>query len=65
LSSEPGPWPTDAFYVQYVARRTGQMSWGPEFPGEWEKRIGNLNVHYGGHDEAMLTRVKAAVDELG
>lgn len=64
LSSKPGPWTTDAFYVNYVASRSGRLSWGPEYDDVWEARLGNLLVHYGGQDEAMLARLKAAVDEL-
>ena len=64
LSSEPRPWSTGTFYVHYVASRTGRMSWGPELDGAWEKRLGNVRIHYGGDDEAMLARIKSAVDEL-
>jgi hypothetical protein len=64
LSTQAGPWTTDAFYVYYVGLRSGRMSWGPDSDGAWEKRLGNLLVHYGGSDGALLERVQAAVDEL-
>jgi len=64
LSSTPRPWSTDAFYVHYVASSTGRLSWGPEYDDVWEARLGNVRVHYGGHDDAMLARIKSAVDEL-
>jgi hypothetical protein len=64
LSSQSGPLSTDTFYVYYVAKRSGRIGWGPELEDGWEKRFGNLLVHYGGEDEAMLARVRAAVDDL-
>jgi hypothetical protein len=63
-TTPPGTWDTTAFYVYHVTTTSGRMSWGLENDEAWEKRFGNLLVHYGGTDEAVLERVKAAVSEL-
>jgi len=47
-----------------IAGRTAQVSWGPRFDGEYDERFGNLDVRYGGHDEHVLVRIKAAVSSL-
>lgn len=63
-TTAPRTWDTTAFNVYYLTTTSGRVSWGPELDTAWEKRLGNLLVHYGGHDDAVLARVKAAVDEL-
>jgi hypothetical protein len=66
-ATRPGPWSTDQFYVYYAGPKA-KGSWGdPDIAkdaGEYEARFGNLLVHYGGSDQQLLDRVKAAVDDL-
>ena len=52
----------DALQVQ-VGPRTGTGSWGPKLE-PYDVRFGNLLVTYGGHDEQLLGRVRAAVNDL-
>jgi len=52
----------DALQVQ-VGPREGTGSWGPKLE-PYDQRFGNVLVTYGGHDELLLDRVKASVDEL-
>ena len=52
----------DALKVQ-VGPRTGTGSWGPKLE-PYEERFGNLLVTYGGHDEQLLGRIRAAVSDL-
>ncbi len=52
------------FLQVMIAGRTAQVSWGPRFDGEYDERFGNLDVRYGGHDEHVLVRIKAAVSSL-
>jgi hypothetical protein len=47
-----------------VAPRTGTVDWGPKFQDQYDERFGNLLVQYGGEDEELLARVKAAVATL-
>ena len=46
-----------------VGPRTGRGSWGPKLES-YDERFGNVFVSYGGHDEGLLGRVKAAVAAL-
>ena len=52
----------DALQVQ-VGPRTGTGSWGPKLE-PYDERFGNLLVTYGGHDEQLLGRIRAAVNDL-
>jgi hypothetical protein len=52
----------DALQVQ-VGPRTGTGSWGPKLE-PYEERFGNVLVTYGGHDEQLLGRIRAAVNDL-
>jgi hypothetical protein len=52
----------DAVQVM-VGPRTGTGSFGPKLE-RYDERFGNVMVTYGGQDERLLDRVKAAVDEL-
>jgi hypothetical protein len=62
FSNRPAPSPADALQVM-VGPRTGEGSWGPKLE-PYDARFGNVMVTYGGHDEQLLDRVKAAVDDL-
>ena len=64
LSAQPLRGAADSLNVYFFARRTGTFSWGPKLDGVWDARLGNVLVAYGGHDEQLLARAKAAVDEL-
>jgi hypothetical protein len=46
----------------FVAKR--DLDAGHRDPGAFEKRIGNVLVHYGGSDRGVFARVKAAVAAL-
>ncbi|MEP6908945.1 MAG: hypothetical protein ABI896_00785 [Actinomycetota bacterium] len=46
-----------------VAPRTGTGSWGPKLE-PYDERFGNVAVTYGGPDDDLLTRIKAAVSSL-
>ena len=46
-----------------VGPRTGTGSFGPKLES-YDERFGNVMVTYGGHDERLLDRVKAAVGDL-
>ena len=46
-----------------VGPRTGTGSFGPKLES-YDQRFGNVMVTYGGHDERLLDRVKAAVGDL-
>ena len=52
----------DALQVQ-VGPQTGTGSWGPKRE-PYDERFGNVLVTYGGHDEQLLGRIKAAVNDL-
>ena len=45
------------------APHDGKGSWGPKLE-RYDERFGNLFVTYGGHDTALLRRVKAAVSDI-
>lgn len=62
LSNEPKPWPTGALEV-VIAPRDGKGSWGAKYE-PYDARFGNVFVTYGGADEDLLQRVKAAVSDL-
>jgi hypothetical protein len=62
LSSEPAPWTADALQIM-VGPRTGRGSWGPKLE-PYDERFDNVLVTYGGHDEVLLRRAKAAVATL-
>jgi hypothetical protein len=42
----------------------GSRAPGPRQDWSYERRIGNVLVHYGGSDPAVLARVRATVDDL-
>ena len=46
-----------------VGPRTGTGSFGPKLES-YDERFGNVMVAYGGNDERLLDRVKAAVGDL-
>ena len=46
-----------------VAPRDGTGSWGPELE-HYDERFGNVLVTYGGRDEALLRRIRAAVSSI-
>ena len=49
----------------FVLVATGRgVSWGPKPANEYDQPVGNLLVHYGGHDPATLAKVEAAVAAL-
>jgi hypothetical protein len=62
LSNASLPFPADSLQVM-VAERNGRASWGPKLQA-YDERFGNVFVTYGGHDERLLERVKAAVTTL-
>jgi hypothetical protein len=62
LSTTPDPLTADALNV-VVGPRTGRGSYGPELES-YDERFGNVLVTYGGDNERLLGRVKAAVDAL-
>jgi hypothetical protein len=62
LSTTPDRLTADALNV-VVGPRTGRGSYGPELES-YDERFGNVLVTYGGEDERVLDRVKAAVDVL-
>ena len=62
LSNVPLPFPADSLQVM-VAERNGRASWGPKLQ-PYDVRFGNVLVTYGGSDERLLERAKAAVAVL-
>lgn len=58
------PVPDSGLYILVATKRSKGASWGPKPAGEYDQPVGNLLVHYGGHDPAILARVKAAVAAL-
>ena len=52
----------DALQV-LVGPKTGKASWGPKLE-PYDERFGNVYVSYGGTDERLLGKVKAAVSIL-
>jgi hypothetical protein len=46
-----------------LGSRNGKGSWGAK-QEPYDVRFGNVFISYGGHDEALLARVRAAVAEL-
>ena len=46
-----------------VGPRTGTGSFGPKLES-YDERFGNVMVTYGGHDEQVIGRIKAAVNDL-
>jgi hypothetical protein len=46
-----------------VGPKTGRGSWGPKLE-PYDERFDNVLVTYGGHDEALLRQVEAAVSDL-
>lgn len=62
LSTTPDRLTADAPNV-VVGPRTGKGSYGPELES-YDERFGNILVTYGGGDERVLDRVRAAVDVL-
>lgn len=62
LSATPGHLTADALNV-VVGPRTGTGSYGPELE-TYDERFGNVLVTYGGTDDRLLGRVKAAIDVL-
>lgn len=63
LSATPLPAGEDTLYVN-VVRKAKSVSWGPKPANEYDQPVGNLLVHYGGHDPATLAKVEAAVAAL-
>jgi len=61
FSSDPA-FRADAVQV-VVGPRPGTGSFGPKLES-YDERFGNVMVTYGGQDERLLDRVKAAVDDL-
>jgi hypothetical protein len=56
--------PFDADQLQVmVGPSSGRGSWGPKLE-PYDERFGNVLVTYGGNDEQLLERVKAAVSAL-
>jgi hypothetical protein len=62
LSNVRLPFPADSLQVM-VAARDGKGSWGSKLQ-PYDVRFGNVFVTYGGHDERLLERAKAAVAAL-
>jgi hypothetical protein len=62
LGATPPPFRMDSLQV-LVAPRNGRGSWGPEVE-RYDERFGNVFVTYGGHDDALLARIKAAVSDI-
>ena len=62
MSDQPPPWRTGALQV-LVGSHNGKASWGAKLE-PYDERFGNVFVSYGGHDEALLRRVKAAVSDI-
>jgi hypothetical protein len=60
--NERVPCTADALQVM-VGPRTGRGSWGPQLE-PYDERFGNVLVTYGGHNDALLRRIDAAVSEL-
>jgi hypothetical protein len=56
------PFDADQLHVM-VGPHTGHGSWGPKLE-PYDERFGNVYVSYGGRDEQLLARVKAAVSTL-
>jgi hypothetical protein len=52
----------DALQV-LVGPKAGKASWGPKLEA-YDERFGNVYVSYGGTDEQLLSKVKAAVSIL-
>ena len=48
----------------YVFVSKERIDPGPRDPGAYERRIGNVLVHYGGSDRGVLARVKAVAAAL-
>jgi hypothetical protein len=62
LSNERAPLEADALQVM-IGPPKGRGSWGPKLE-PYDERFGNVLVTYGGEDEQLLRRVKAAVSAL-
>ena len=62
LSDDPRPLEADALQV-IVAPRAAKASWGPRLQ-PFDERFGNVLVTYGGGDDVVLARVRAAVSVL-
>jgi hypothetical protein len=62
LSDAPLPFPADSVQVM-VAGRNARASWGPKLQ-PYDERFGNVLVTYGGNNQRLLDRVKAAVADL-
>lgn len=55
---------TESTLYVNIVRRAKSVSWGPKPANEYDQPVGNLLVHYGGHDAATLAKVEAAVAAL-
>lgn len=62
LSNKKPPWPAASLQLA-VAPHDGKGSWGSKLE-PYDERFGNVFVTYGGHDEKLLRRVKAAVADI-
>lgn len=60
----PTPVPDSALYVLLPTKRDRSVSWGPKPAHEYDQPVGNLLVHYGGHDPAILAKLEATVAAL-
>jgi hypothetical protein len=62
LGGGPPPFPAASLQV-LVAPHNGRGSWGPKLE-PYDERFGNVFVSYGGHDDALLRRIDAAVSDI-
>jgi hypothetical protein len=62
LHSDPPPQTADKLSV-LVGTRTGLVGFGAKY-NAYDERFENVMVTYGGSDEALLARIKAAVAAL-
>jgi hypothetical protein len=62
LHSDPPPQTADKLSV-LVGTRTGLVGFGAKY-NAYDERFENVMITYGGSDEALLARIKAAVAAL-
>jgi hypothetical protein len=65
LGTGSAPWDESALYVNiFPDHGTLGLGHGDWEKGVYERRVGNVLVHYGGFDDATLVSVRAAIASL-